>query len=475
MQKTYLFLFIVMLISWCDKAHSQKLFVGLAEGNITPPIGYPHYRGISTGVHDSLFAKAIYFKQAGQQAVLVECDLLWISRPLSTDVRMSIQEKTDIPYQNIIIAGTHSHTTPAYDEDIMEISAHIRDTLKIPVSINENGYNNWLRNQMVQTVIKAQESSTPAQLEIGQGNIKDISFNRRFLMNDGKAMMNPGFQNPAAIEPLGPVDPEVGIVMVKNEDDSAKGMFINFANHADTKEETEEANEFSADFPAVLSQILSKSYESGFITIYGQGACGNINHFNVNDIKESQLTSEEIGEKLADEVKDQVLKLQSLPNPSLAVKSKVIHVPLQDFTEEELTWAIDSDAAPLYNESNFYNRRRRMKIGSLQRMRENEAVPPTVPSGTWNIPLEIQVFRISDELAIVGLPGELFVEHGLAIKQASPFKLTMVIELTNSYIAYVPTKEAFKQGSYETINSRLAPGGGEMMVKTAIELLKSLH
>lgn len=74
----------------------------------------------------------------------------------------------------------------------------------------------------------------------------------------------------------------------------------------------------------------------------------------------------------------------------------------------------------------------------------------------------------------MGLPGELFVEHSLAIKEASPFKTTLVIELTNSHIAYVPTRKAFSQGSYEIINSRLAPGGGEMMVDSAVRLLNEL-
>ena len=88
--------------------------------------------------------------------------------------------------------------------------------------------------------------------------------------------------------------------------------------------------------------------------------------------------------------------------------------------------------------------------------------------------MEVQVFRISDDLAIVGLPGEVFVELGLAIKKGSPFKTTLVIELTNSHIAYVPTREAFSQGGYETINSRLAPGGGEQMVESALRLLNQL-
>ncbi len=73
------------------------------------------------------------------------------------------------------------------------------------------------------------------------------------------------------------------------------------------------------------------------------------------------------------------------------------------------------------------------------------------------------------------LPGEIFVELGLAIKQASPFKHTLVIELSNDNPAYIPTEKAFKEGGYETINSRIEPGGGEQLVAEALRLLKALQ
>jgi neutral ceramidase len=77
-------------------------------------------------------------------------------------------------------------------------------------------------------------------------------------------------------------------------------------------------------------------------------------------------------------------------------------------------------------------------------------------------------------VAVVGLPGEIFVELGLAIKKASPFPLTMVIELCNDAPGYVPTAKAFKEGSYETVNSRVQPGGSEKLVEAARRLLKEL-
>jgi neutral ceramidase len=75
---------------------------------------------------------------------------------------------------------------------------------------------------------------------------------------------------------------------------------------------------------------------------------------------------------------------------------------------------------------------------------------------------------------MVGLPGEVFVELGLAIKKASPFETTMVIELANSCPAYIPTRKAFEEGDYEVVNSRVAPGGGEMLVETAVKMLQGL-
>jgi len=77
-------------------------------------------------------------------------------------------------------------------------------------------------------------------------------------------------------------------------------------------------------------------------------------------------------------------------------------------------------------------------------------------------------------VAVVALPGEIFVELGLAIKQASPFRTTLVVELANDYPSYVPTKKAFAEGSYETVNSRVQPGTGERLVETATALLKAL-
>jgi hypothetical protein len=94
--------------------------------------------------------------------------------------------------------------------------------------------------------------------------------------------------------------------------------------------------------------------------------------------------------------------------------------------------------------------------------------------GPGPFPAEVQVFRLSDDVALVSLPGEVFADLGLAIKKASPFPVTMVVELAQDCPDYVPTRKAFTEGSYETVCSWIEPGGGEKLVETAARLLQEV-
>jgi hypothetical protein len=64
----------------------------------------------------------------------------------------------------------------------------------------------------------------------------------------------------------------------------------------------------------------------------------------------------------------------------------------------------------------------------------------------------------------------VFADLGLEIKRRSPFKHTLVLELSNDNPAYIPTVKAFEEGSYETVNSRIAPGGGERLAEIVADL-----
>jgi hypothetical protein len=87
---------------------------------------------------------------------------------------------------------------------------------------------------------------------------------------------------------------------------------------------------------------------------------------------------------------------------------------------------------------------------------------------------EVQVITLGRDLAWVALGGEVFVELGLSIKAASPFKQTHVVELANGSFSYIPNRSAYAEGNYEVVSARCAEGSGEMMVTAAIRMLAEL-
>ena len=84
------------------------------------------------------------------------------------------------------------------------------------------------------------------------------------------------------------------------------------------------------------------------------------------------------------------------------------------------------------------------------------------------------VSALGNDVAFVSLPGEIFVELGLEIKKRSPFAHTHLIELANGAIGYIPNRPAYAEGAYEVVSARCAAGGGELLVETAVGLLREL-
>ena len=470
-----IFFIVCLSLTWGlpQAAYSQitELYAGAAQVEITPKEkGYPHYRGPSTGIHDPLYAKALVLGNGDERIAIVVCDLLWIERQLSSRVRLLATELTGIPYSNIVIAATHTHTSPAYHANIRELTGTLRPPFDKDEDIARDEYAASLIKNIAKSIEDANSAATRAFIETATAVVDNLAFNRRFLMHDGKVQTNPGMGNPGILGSAGPVDPALGIVLFRRASDNIPfAALTNFSLHADTFGGTA----FSADYPVFLAKSLNEKFGKNFVSIFATAPCGDINH--VDPIGKRRPSSEDIGTRLGRTVVGEMSNLTRLNGPSLAAMTEYVYAPCQEFSSAELGWAHQEEVDPIYNDDKFLERRRRLKIRSLERLRRTEAVPPTVAIDKWKLPLEVQAFKISGDLAIVGLPGEVFVELGLAIKANSPFKTTLVIELTNSHIAYVPTRHAFSEGSYETINSRLAPGGGEMMVESAVRLLKDLY
>ena len=446
---------------------AAELEAGVAGADITPPIGYRmcgyFYERLSTGVHDPLHAKAIYLHQDKQQAALVFCDLIGVPQAVTDQARAIATRQTGIPSTNILVAATHSHTGPLYF-DALRTFLHERAVEKDGSDPQETlDYPSALAEKLAGAIVQAKAAAKPIELAAGIAKQTGLSFNRRFHMKDGKIVFNPGKLNPNIVRAAGPIDPDLGFVLFRDRQRQAFAALTVFALHLDTTGGTE----YSADYPFYFERSTRAKLGDDFISIFGAGTCGDINHIDVstNRLQKGGDESQRIGKTLSETVLLSLPELRTANKPSLAVGYTKVFAPLQEFSEEQIARARERMARVGSKELRFLEQVESYKILDVQEMRARFG---------RMLPMEVQAIRLDDDTIVVGLPGEVFVELGLAIKQASPFRNTLVVELCNNDIGYVPTKKAFVEGSYEVVNSRVQSGGGEMLVEAAARLLKEL-
>ena len=465
-------------VAQADPREEGSLRVGIAEVDITPPAGFPmagyYHERLADGTSDSLKAKAIVFRDGKTAAALVVCDLIGIATDLSRAVRQRAAEKTEISPSHIVISATHSHTAPDY---MKELWLHLGRERQDPA---RRAYIERLLDGLVEAIVKADASVKPAMLEFGSATQQaPVSFNRRFVMRDGSVKTWQNFDNRDVVRSAGPIDPEIGLLAIRDETGKPRGVISNFALHLDTVG----GLKWSADYPYFIEQTLRKAAGADVISIFGTGCCGDINH--VNPRSRQRNKADFIGSAIGKSIQKQLGRLEPIERPGLVVKSRVVKLPLEDASKDEVARSIKVlEAARKKEPVEFLDHVMAYKKLMLDQLRHAEPYANTAEQITWGLsrslagvgetlPVEVTVMTLGREVAIVCLPGEVFVELGLAIKQGSPFRTTLVIELSNSVeTIYIPHRAAYAGGSYEVTNSALQPGSGEMLVEAALSLLR---
>jgi neutral ceramidase len=422
---------------------------GMSEVVITPPLGLPipgyFQQRPASGVKDELYAKAMVVDDGRNTAALVVIDAIGIEKEEVQRIRERVNVLTGIPGERVMVSATHTHTGgPVYKQH----------------DFRDEEYVALLVRKSADAVALAMERSRPARIGFSVGEAKGISFNRRYVMKDGSIMTNPGILNPQIDRPSGPIDPAVTVMRIDDLEGSPMGVLTNFACHADTVG----GRRFSGDYPGELSRVLKRILGQDTVSLFSVGACGDINHINIK--RDKQLSASQIGTILAGEVLK--VREQIDPTDTLTVNTfresflTGVRQPREEDVEEArqlLDFAARNPDQPVKPADLFFARQ------ALILHDRNEC----------HAEIEVQVLQIGD-LAVVGVPCELFVEYGLEIKEGSRQPYTIINTFANGVNGYVPRRQAFAKGGYETrltSRTRLMPDAGEKMVSTALKMLNS--
>jgi hypothetical protein len=264
----------------------------------------------------------------------------------------------------------------------------------------------------------------------------------------------------------------VGVLRIDRADGRPLAAVLNYACHAVSLGRT--CTVLTADFPGQARRVLEEA--TGATCLFLQGAAGDIDPLLMG---EDWTHLQRLGLPLGAEAVRVYWAAEPTATGRQGVRSQQRTLQLPPFlptsetaAEAELA-ALEDEAAAAEaagNEADLYWARSRIDrlATALAALREEGPDLPPVQA-------EFTAVAIGEDLGIVTAPGEIFNEIGRRILGASPFRHNLFAGYTNGSIHYVPTRSAYQEGGYEvTHGCQVAPVAGEMIEKTATELLTGL-
>ena len=430
MKKLALLLALLLLCSCAMAAcGSQKSYrVGVGTVNVTPEglatiVGNTAPLPVST-VDFDLYVKAVVISAGKEQVAIVTLDSLKYPTSLAEEAMAKVEKETGIPADRITITSSHTHSGPHY-----------------------SSYEDMLEDSIVEAVKLAKKDMEPCRLAVTSTNVDGVSHNRR-LIDDGEAWNDWMITMRQAwyyYEAAGACDTELIAVAAIDKNDNYKAILWNFACHANSNI----ASSISADYPAKVQEFIRSELDSQVEMFYLTGPSGDVNPNN---------STESVGNRIGELLLESLNELEPIDEVSLKMETNVIDIPAREdpvFAEEEIAekWP---DQLESYRNS----------FDATMKLRKE------------SYPCYVCGISFGSTAAIITDPGELFSQFALNIKEASPFKYTLVTEQTNGALGYMPTERDFELHGYESWygeHSLTSVHAGAMIEEESVSVLNGLY
>ena len=442
----------------------SNLKFGFGKEDITPALGIPLCGYFNPrpnkGAYDRLAVKAAVFCNAGKTAAIVSYDLCLLERKQLDIIAEKVNAALPQLEGNTLFCCTHTHTGP-YASRIFGFDPDAE-------------YMATLAEKTVSALKTACSAMDPAEIYAATTENTTLSFNRRYIMKNGKTLTNPGKLNPEIDHPEGGIDPQI-IMMEVRQNDRPALMIANISNHTDTIG----GDWVSADWPGIMEKEMQYKlgYDVPVMTIIAPQ--GNINHFDVSTAG-SQTGYEEaqrIGKAYANVLLAAMYRFKKIENTSIFTAEREFEAPyLQlsdaEYAEAKKTYEENKDAV-MADGRDFTSEDIARGVPFVKKFFAEMAIGCREnPIPGKRIEKQI-VIAFGEELAIVSLPAEPFVELGYAIRAKSPYKMTVLAALGMGEVGYVGLRQHYGNGGYETSPSRTLadPTTGEAIIAGAVDLL----
>ena len=388
-------------------------------------------------VVDRLFAKAIVLDDGQTRVVLCVVDTCLMDRNLIDRAKELAAKATGIPTERMLVSATHTHSAPS--------------AMAALGSRADARYAEWLPGRIANAIAGAAKHLAPAQVGWAVVDDWEHTFNRRWIRRPDKmltdpfgersvrAHMHPGYQNPDALGPSGPVDPGLSLLAVQSTDGRAIALLANYSQHYFGSPLL--SSDYFGRFAQHMAGLLDPQGSSPpFVGIMSQGTSGDLMWMDYGS-PPRKMDCDKYASEVAERAMNAYRRIEWHDWVPLRMAERTVTLTRRAPDEKRLAWA-------------------RQVTGSLagrlpRALSEIYAWEAIYLHEQPEVELKLQAIRIGD-LGIAAFPTETFAITGLKLKLQSPLQPTFNIELANGAEGYIPPPEQHSLGGYTTWPARSA-------------------
>ena len=469
------------------EATTPTLRAGAAAVDITPALG-THLSGSGMGerrgarsVLDPLYARAVVLESGDRRVCLISLDATIVTADYTERIRAGVAAQAGVEPAAILVHAVQTHSAPSLGYFMLDPDFPLHTTAETEYLRGaERVWSDLAAAAAVRAAVTAAGDLQPVRVGVGRGLVAGDAFNRRGVGRDGTILMpkpQGRAQQPLGITELshleGPMDPELGVLCLRRPDGATVAALLHYTCHpVNVFGQRDTYYDVSADWCGALAGGVQGILGGDAVAMVLNGCCGNLNPWHPFD-PEHTPDHRRMGASLTT-MAGRILDTLAYADEA-RLEARVRHIDLAyreipPARREEVERLLRQHPEPPRGDDGEVDPTwfRAASTRSVELCRAREPV----------FDYEIQALRIGDT-AVVGLPGEPFVEGQLAIKLAAPSTYTFPTHLTTQYVGYLPTRDAYARGGHEanedvTYWAKFAPGCLEQVVDETVDLVGEL-
>jgi neutral ceramidase len=418
------FSLIFVLLQGNSYSDSNGYLVGISKISITPQkniwmSGYAARTKPAEGKEHDLYAKAVAIQDSSKNTILlITSDLIGMSRSMTNRISQKIQKEFDLPRESIMFTFSHTHSGPV-----------LRSNLEITYNLNERQwddiqeYSETIETKYVELVKDTLRKLVPVKMYRGNGTAS-FGINRREFRPEGVRI---------GINPIGPVDHDVPVLKIENNQNETIAIVFGYACHNTTLSYYKYCGDYAG-----FAQIELESEYPKATALFWAGCGGDINPNPRREVDHAKQHGKSLSNAVCDVLQGKTNEIDGLISASI----QEVDIPLTKApTKNELHVQMQSKNPYIQRRANFL----------LKQIDEHGEIPEQYP-------YTIQVWKIGDDFKWIGLAGEVVVDYSLLLKKKYGKDNVWVTAYANDVFAYVPSMRVLFEGGYEANDSMIYYG-----------------